>query len=144
MLLSKKVVIKSLVESDDPWVQDYMVMVSNIELGTEVDEMPQECELSNLSSCYKELSTLTLKGGNILILKDNSEIIVTKSERENILQIALPFFFNFVSIWSSVSFFRGVGVIGNDVLSICLSTLLSPFFFRKLHHYSKETSLCAS
>ena len=46
------------------------------------------CELSKLSSCYKELSTLTLKGGNTLILRDNSEIMVSKSERENILQIA--------------------------------------------------------
>ena len=94
----KKVAIKSLVECDDLWVEDlavsaradaeYMVMVSHIELGTEVDEMPQECELCKLSSCYKELSTLTLKGGKTLILRDNSEIMVPKSERDNILQIA--------------------------------------------------------
>ena len=66
----KKVTIKSPVECDDPWVQDlavsamtdadYMVMVSHIELGTEVDEMPQECELSKLSSFHKELSTLII------------------------------------------------------------------------------------
>ena len=67
---------------------EYMVMVSHIKLGTEVEEMPQECELSKLPSSYKELSTLTLKGGKTLILKDNSEIMVPKSERENILQIA--------------------------------------------------------
>ena len=94
----KKVAIKSPVECDDPWVQDlavsamtdadYMAMVSHIGLGTEIDEMPQEYELSKLSSCYKELSTLTLKGGKTLILRDNSEIMVPKSERENILQIA--------------------------------------------------------
>ena len=85
----KKVAIKSPVECDDPWVQDlavsamtdadYMVMVSHIELGTDIDEMPQECELSKLSSCYKELSTLTLKGGKTLILRNDSEIMVPKS-----------------------------------------------------------------
>ena len=51
----KKVAIKSRVECDDPWVEnlavsammdpEYMVMVSHIELGTEVEENPQECEL---------------------------------------------------------------------------------------------------
>ena len=51
----KKVAIKSRVECHDPWVKnlavsamadtEYMVMVSHIELGTEVDEMSQECEL---------------------------------------------------------------------------------------------------
>ena len=89
ILLLKKVAIKIRVECDDPWVEnlavsamadaDYMVMVSHIELGTEVNEMPQECELSKLSSCYKKLSNLTLKGGKTL---------VPKSEGENILQIA--------------------------------------------------------
>ena len=58
----KKNTIKSPVECDDPWVQDlavtasndanYMNMVSHIELGTEISEMPQECELSQLSSDY--------------------------------------------------------------------------------------------
>ena len=97
MLLLKRLQLRAM-ECDDPWVEnlsvsamadpEYMVMVSHIELGTEVDEMPQECELSKLTSCYKELSTLTLKGGKTLILRDNSEIMVPKSERENILQIA--------------------------------------------------------
>ena len=50
----KKVEIKSRVECDDLWVEnlavstmadaEYKVMVSHIELGTEVYEMPQECE----------------------------------------------------------------------------------------------------
>ena len=67
---------------------DYMAMVSHIELGTEIDESSQECELSKLKSCYEDLSTLTLKGGKTLILRDNTEIMVPKAERENILQIA--------------------------------------------------------
>ena len=81
------------VECDDPWVQDlavtastdanYMNMVSHIELGTEISEMSQECELSQLSSDYKRLSTLTLKGGRTLIYRDNTEIMVPKAEREN-------------------------------------------------------------
>ena len=66
----KRVSTTSPVECDDPWVQDlavtastdanYMNMVSHIELGTEISEMSQECELSQLSSDYKRLSTLNL------------------------------------------------------------------------------------
>ena len=67
---------------------NYMNMVSHIELGTEINEIPQECELSQLSSDYKRLSTLTLKGGRTLILRDNAEIMVPKAARENIKQIA--------------------------------------------------------
>ena len=94
----KRVSNTSTIECDDPWVMDlavtvsndanYMNMVSHIELGTEISEMSQECERSQMSSDYKRLSTLTLKGGRTLILWDNTEIMVPKAERENILRIA--------------------------------------------------------
>ena len=75
----KKNASKSQVEYDYPWVEklavsamadtEYMVMVSHIELGTEVFEISKECELSKLSSSYKDLSTLTLKGEKHSFLK---------------------------------------------------------------------------
>ena len=65
-------------ECDDPWVQElavivsndssYMNMVSHIELGTEINNLPQECELSQLTSNYNRFSTITLKVGRTLIL----------------------------------------------------------------------------
>ena len=86
------------VESDDPWVEklavsamadpEYVAMVAHIEFGTEVGEIPKECELANMQSNYNDLSTVTLNGGKTLILKHNSEIMGPKLERANIWSIA--------------------------------------------------------
>ena len=83
-------------ENEDPWVEKlavsamadpkYLAMVAHIELGTEVGEISKECELSNIQSSYKDLSTVTLKGGKTLILKHNSEIMVPKNERSNYIK----------------------------------------------------------
>ena len=54
----KKIAYKSKVETEDPWVEklavsamadpEYMAMVAHIELGTEVGDIPKECELANM------------------------------------------------------------------------------------------------
>ena len=67
---------------------EYVAMVAHIELGTEVGDIPKECELANMQSNYNELSTVTINGGKTLILKHNSEMLVPKLERANILSIA--------------------------------------------------------
>ena len=51
-------------------------MIAHIENGTELNG---NCE---------NLSTITIKGGKTLILKNNVEIMIPKSERINILNIA--------------------------------------------------------
>ena len=89
---------KSKVETEDPWVEklamsamadpEYVAMVAHIELGTEMGVSPKECELANMQSNYKDLSTVTLNGGKTLILKHNSEIMVPRLKRANILSIA--------------------------------------------------------
>ena len=89
---------KSKNETEDPWVEklamsamadpEYMAMVAYIELGTEEGDIDKECELANMQSSYKDLSTITINGGKTLILKHNSEILVPKLERANILSIA--------------------------------------------------------
>ena len=62
----KRISNSSPMECDNPWLQDLaamasnMNMVSNKELGTEINNVPQECELSQLTSNYNRLSTLTL------------------------------------------------------------------------------------
>ena len=67
---------------------DYVAMIAHIELGTELGDIPKDCELANMGSNWKDLSVVTLKGGKSLILKHNSEIMVPKGERANIMIIA--------------------------------------------------------
>ena len=55
---------------------EYVAMVPHIKLETEVGDIPKECELANMQSNYKDLSTVTINGGKTLILKHNSEILV--------------------------------------------------------------------
>ena len=68
--------------------QDYINMVHNIESGTDFKNVDKECELAKFHNFQNNLSVITLKGGESLILKDNCEILVPKKEQENILNIA--------------------------------------------------------
>ena len=75
-------------QEDDPWVEhlgkvamsdpDYINIVHHIESGTEIDDIDKECELSKLHNFKERLSVITLKGGESLVLKDNSEIMIPK------------------------------------------------------------------
>ena len=83
---------------DDMWVEhvgnvamsdrDYITMVHHIEAGTDISEIDKECELSRLHNYKDRLSVTTLKGGQVLILRDNIEILIPKKERNNILHLA--------------------------------------------------------
>ena len=89
---------KGAAQEDDPWVehlgkvamtdQDYVNMIHNLEAGTDMKNVDEECELSKFHNWQNNLSVITLKGGESLILKDNCEILVPKKERDNILNIA--------------------------------------------------------
>ena len=57
---------------------DYINIIHNIESGTEFKDIDKECELSKLHNFQKNLSVKTLKGGESLVLKDNSEILIPK------------------------------------------------------------------
>ena len=67
---------------------DYINMIHHVEVGTDREDVDQECELSKLHNWQNNLSVTTLKGGQSLILKDNCEILIPKKERDNILNIA--------------------------------------------------------
>ena len=67
---------------------DYINIIHNIESGTEFKDIDKECELSKLHNFRKNLSVITLKGGESLVLKDNAEIMIPKKERQNILHFA--------------------------------------------------------
>ena len=93
-----KIAYKSKVETEDPWVEklaiaamsdpEYVTMIAHIENGTELNDIDKDSELPNMRSNWEDLSTITLKGGKTLILKNNVEIMIPKSERTNILNIA--------------------------------------------------------
>ena len=71
----KKIAYKSEIETEDPWVEklataamldtDYVAMIAHIELGTELGDIPKDCELANMGSNWEELSVVTLKGGKV-------------------------------------------------------------------------------
>ena len=63
-------------------------MIAHIELCTELADISKESELANMSSNWKDLSTITVKGGKTFILKNTSQIMIPKLERNNILNIA--------------------------------------------------------
>ena len=83
---------------DDQWVEhlgnvamsdtDYLNMIHHIEAGTDISEIDRDCELSKLHNHINKLSVHTLKGGQVLILRDNHEILIPKKERTNILNLA--------------------------------------------------------
>ena len=52
--------------------KDYINIVHHIESGTEIDDIDKECELSKLTNFMGRLSVITLRGGESLVLKDNS------------------------------------------------------------------------
>ena len=76
-----KIAYKSKIETYDPWIEklaiaamsdpEYVAMIAHIELGTELADIPKESELANMRSNWKDLSTVTVKGGKTLILKNN-------------------------------------------------------------------------
>ena len=82
------------VETSDPWVLqlgeaatndlEYVNMCHNIENGVTGNNLPEESELKSAEGILSDLSLITLKNGSTLILKDNREIWVPKSERQRI------------------------------------------------------------
>ena len=66
---------KSQIATDDPWVQRvataamedtyYITMIHHIEIGTEPKDIPKDCELVDMSGCWRNLSVTTIKGGKI-------------------------------------------------------------------------------
>ena len=62
-------------------------MCHNIENGVTGNNLPEESELKSAEGNLSDLSLITLKNGSTLILKDNREIWVPKSERQRIVDL---------------------------------------------------------
>ena len=70
---------------DDPWVEylgevamsdnEYITMVHHLEAGTDIKNISKTCELSKCHNYKDQLTVITLKGGQNLILRDNEILI---------------------------------------------------------------------
>ena len=67
---------------------EYVAMIADLENGTELKDIDKNSELAKIRDHWKYLSTKTLKGGKVLILKNNIEIMIPKMERQNVLNLA--------------------------------------------------------
>ena len=67
---------------------NYHTMRQHLETGTDLKEIPKDCELTEMASYLKELSVFTLKGGQSIILRNNNEILIPEKERQNIMGLA--------------------------------------------------------
>ena len=47
---------------------NYHTMIQHLETGADLEEIPKDCELTEMASYLKELSVFTLKGGQSIIL----------------------------------------------------------------------------
>ena len=48
---------------------DYWIAIQHVELRTKLGDIPKECELSEMSGSFNDLSVTTIKGGKTLIFR---------------------------------------------------------------------------
>ena len=90
--------IKSDVQIEDTWVKElaksasadfkYKLMIQHLEVKTEFEHIPKDCEIAEMGTYFKKLSVFTLKDGRCLILRNNKEILVPENERNQMLGLA--------------------------------------------------------
>jgi len=66
---------------------EYVTMVHHLEAGTEIQNISKDCELRKCHNYKDQLTVITLKGGQNLILRDN-EILIPGKERKSMLALA--------------------------------------------------------
>ena len=66
---------------------EYITMVHHLEAGTDIKNINKNCELSKCHNYKDQLTVITLKGGQNLILRDN-EILIPGKERKSMLALA--------------------------------------------------------
>ena len=94
--MSKKATIRNKqLERDDPLVMkiaeeanmdpDYVEMKNQIENDIEFENIPPDSELKQLKEVIDKMSIVTLEAGTRFIVKDESDILIPKKLREQIL-----------------------------------------------------------
>ena len=96
--LSKRAMVRQKqLESDDPLVVnianegnidlEYLRMMNQIENKVEVAELPANRELRKVSGGLNNISLVELDNGTHLIVKDETEILIPKSMREEMIRV---------------------------------------------------------
>ena len=80
------------IEKSDPLVQkiaeeahmdpDYIEMMNYIENNTDLNDISLNCELKQMGEFMDRMSIAALDGGNRLIVKDETEILIPMSQKE--------------------------------------------------------------
>ena len=96
--LSKRATVRTKqLEKDDPLVEnlanegnidlEYLNMMNQIEDKIENRNLPEDSELRQLSGCRNQLSLIEMGNGTRLIVKDESEIMIPKTMREEMTRV---------------------------------------------------------
>ena len=62
-------------------------MLNTLKTITETKDLPEDYEIRQLSGCRNKLSIVTLTVGTRLIVKDETEILIPKTLREEMMRI---------------------------------------------------------
>ena len=61
-------------------------MMNYIESDTDFDDIAPDCELKQMKEFMDRISLVTLDGGNCLIVKDETEILIPRGQRKQIIE----------------------------------------------------------
>ena len=96
--LSKRATVRTKqLEKDDPLVEnlanegnidlEYLNMMNKIEDKIDNNKLPADSELRQLSGCRNQLSLIEMGNGTRLIVRNESEILIPKSMREEMTRV---------------------------------------------------------
>ena len=66
---------------------EYLMMCSHIENNSRPDQLPQDSELRRVGNILQNLSVRVLENGTKLIIKEECEIYIPKSSRQEMMRI---------------------------------------------------------
>ena len=65
---------------------EYIEMMNYIESDTDFEDLAPDCELKQMKEFMDRMSLVTLDGGNRLIVKDETEILIPKGQRKQLIE----------------------------------------------------------
>ena len=96
--LSKRAMAQAKqLEKEDPLVEnianegnldiEYLSMMNQIENKIESKDLPEDCELRQLSGCRDQIALIEMGNGTRLIVKDETEILIPRSMRPEMTRV---------------------------------------------------------
>ena len=66
---------------------EYLEIIKYIESNTDDNDIAPDCELKQMKEFRDRMSLVTLEGGNRLIVKDETEILIPRGQRKHIIDM---------------------------------------------------------